>query len=157
MKKINVGQLKWSPWKSPRGKYAQFGKGISDALGDVRGGWPKKGHPFNVELVRVPPGKSACPYHLHTNQWEMFVVTSGTGVVRANGKRSKVVAGDAMMHPPGEAHELINTGKDDLVFYIIADNPTTDVFYYPDSKKWGIKSPRKFFRMQEVDYYESEE
>ncbi len=157
MKKTNIARLKWDHWKSPKGKFAQAGKDISGKLGDVRNGWPKKGHPFNLELIKVPPGKSACPFHSHALQWEMFVILSGTGTVRAGKSRTKVKTGDVMMHPPGEAHELINTGRRDLVFYIIADNPPFDAWHYPDSKKWGLRRPRKFFRMTEVDYHDGEE
>ena len=157
MKKTNIAKLKWDHWKSPKGKYEQSGKDISQKLGDVRRGWPKKGHPFNLELVKVPPGKAACPFHSHSAQWEMFVIISGTGTVRAGKGRHKVKAGAAFMHPPGEAHQLINTGKKELIFYIIADNPLVDIWHYPDSKKWGHSSPRKLFRLTEVDYFDGEE
>ncbi|MBI2517078.1 MAG: cupin domain-containing protein [Opitutae bacterium] len=157
MKKINLARLKWARWQSPKGKFAQFGKDISGALGDVRRGWPKQGHPFNLELVKVPPGKAACPFHSHTTQWEMFVILSGSGTVRADRKRHQVGPGDAFMHPPGEAHQIINTGKEDLVFYIIADNPPVDIFHYPDSGKWGMRPQGKFFRMKEMPYHAGEE
>ena len=160
MKKTNVAKLKWQHWKSPKGKYEQYGKGISAALGDkwITGeGWPKKGHPFNLELMRVPPGKAACPFHHHAAQWEMYVILSGTGTARAGKGRHKVKAGDAFIHPPLEAHQLINTGKEDLVFYIIADNPPVDIFHYPDSGKWGFRPPGKFFKMVETPYHHDEE
>lgn len=157
MKKTNVAKLKWDHWKSPKGKYEQYGKDVSGVLGDVRRGWPKKGHPFNLELVRLPPGKAACPFHSHTTQWELFVILRGTGTVRAGKSRHKVKAGDAFMHPPGEAHQIINTGRKPLEFYIIADNPPVDIFHYPDSNKWGHSSPRKIFRLTEADYHDGEE
>jgi uncharacterized cupin superfamily protein len=157
MKKINIAQLKWDPWKSPKGKFVQAGKNISGALGDVRRGWPKKGHPFNLELVKVPPGKPACPFHSHTTQWELYVIVSGTGTARCGKERHKVQAGDAFMHPPLEAHQLINTGKKDLVFYVVADNPPVDIFHYPDTGKWGFRPQGKFFRMTEADYWDGEE
>jgi mannose-6-phosphate isomerase-like protein (cupin superfamily) len=157
VKKTNIARLKWDRWKSPKGKYEQHGKGISDALGDVLRAWPKKGHPFNLELVRIPPGKTACPFHAHTTQWELYVIVSGTGTVRAGRSRQKVKTGDAFMHPPGEAHQLINTGRRPLVYYIIADNPPVDIFYYPDTGRWGMRPQGKFFRMTEVPYFEGEE
>lgn len=157
MKKTNLARLKWTRWKSPKGKYAQSYKDISGAIGDVRHGWPKKGHPFNLELVTVPPGKSPCPFHSHLLQWEMYVIVSGTGTARCGRERHKVKSGDAFMHPPGEAHQLINTGKQPLVFYVLADNPPLDVFRYPDSDKWGLRQPRKIFRMTETPYHEGEE
>jgi uncharacterized cupin superfamily protein len=158
MKKVSIPKLKWDHhWKSPKGKYEQYGKDISEKLGDVPRGWPKKGHPFNLELVKLPPGKAACPFHAHTSQWELFVILSGNGTVRAGKTRHPVKAGDAFMHPPMEAHQIINTGKADLLFYIIADNPPVDIFHYPDSKKWGFRPHGKFFRMTEVPYNDGEE
>jgi 2-keto-4-pentenoate hydratase/2-oxohepta-3-ene-1,7-dioic acid hydratase in catechol pathway len=91
-------------------------------------------------------------------QWELFVIISGTGTVRANKARFQVKAGDVIMHPPGEAHQITNTGKRDLVFYIIADNPPVDGCHYPDSKKWStIRPRRRVFRISEVDYFDGEE
>ncbi len=157
MKKTNLTKLKWDHWKSPKGKYEQYGKDISGRLGDKRNAWPKKGHPFNLELVKLPPGKAACPFHSHTTQWELFVIVSGTGTVRAGKARHQVKAGDAVMHPPGEAHQIINTGKKVLEYYVIADNPPVDIFHYPDSGKWGFRPQGKFFRMTEVPYHDGEE
>lgn len=157
MKKTNLAKLKWQKWKSPKGKFAQSFKDISAAIGDVRGGWPKKGHPFNLEMEKVPPGKASCPFHSHSAQWELFLIVSGAGTVRANRRRFKVKAGDVFMHPPGEAHQLINTGRKDLVFYLIADNPPHDSYHYPDSQKFGTPKPRRFFRISEADYFDGEE
>src|SRR4051812_23760367 len=157
MKKINIAKLKWEKWKSPKGKFAQDSKNISGPLGDVHNGWPKKGHPFNLELVTVPPGKSPSPFHVHYLQWELYVILSGTGVARCVKQGVKIKAGDAFMHPPGEAHQLINPGQQPLVFSVIADNPPLDVWRYPDSNKWGIREPRKIFRIKELNYFDGEE
>ena len=51
----------------------------------------------------------------------------------------------------------MNTGEEDLVYYVIADNPQVDIVHYPDSDKWGSMPQRIFFQMQPVDYYEGEE
>ena len=59
--------------------------------------------------------------------------------------------------PPGDAHQIINTGKMDLLYSVIANNAPTEVWHYPDSKKWGSRAIGKFFRLQEVDYFEGEE
>ncbi|HEY0864417.1 MAG TPA: cupin domain-containing protein [Lacunisphaera sp.] len=158
MKKTNIAKLKWEKWQSPKGRFAQSYKNISGALGDVPNGWPKKGHPFNLELEKVPPGKASCPFHSHMAQWELFVILSGTGTVRANRSRFQVKAGDVIMHPPGEAHQIINTGKRDLMFYIIADNPPVDGCHYPDSgKRSTIRPQRRIFRIDEVGYFDGEE
>lgn len=157
MKKRNIKSIKWTEWKSPSGKYHGFGKDLSAAVGDKPGGWPKEGHPFNLELGRVPPGKAVCPFHLHTTQYELYLIVSGTGVTRTKKGRHKIKAGDVFMHEPGETHQLINTGRRDLVYYLVADNPPVDVYYYPDSDKWGMRPHRGPFRRVPVDYFDGEE
>jgi hypothetical protein len=29
-------------------------------------------HPFDVEILRVPPGKAPYPYHSHSAQWLVY-------------------------------------------------------------------------------------
>ncbi len=157
MKKTNLTKIKWVERKSPKGKFHVRYKDVSGAIGDVRNGWPKDGHPFNLALVELPPGKAVCPFHSHTTQWELFVILRGSGTVRADRQRHPVRAGDALIHPPGEAHQIINTGRKPLLFYIVADNPPVDIFYYPDSDKWGMRPQGKYFRPVEVDYTDGEE
>ena len=77
--------------------------------------------------------------------------------MRVNEDRQVVRAGEAFVQPPGTAHQITNTGKEDFVFYVIADNLPADSTYYPDSKKWAMKPQWKVFRMAEVDYYDGEE
>ncbi len=66
-------------------------------------------------------------------------------------------AGDVVLHPPGEAHQFTNTGSDDVLYYLIADNPPADYWHYPDSGKWGCREPRRIFRTADVDYWDGEE
>ena len=66
-------------------------------------------------------------------------------------------AGDVVLHPPGEAHQCTNTGTEEVRYLLVADNPLIDIFYYPDSDKWGYHTPRKFFRATDADYWDGEE
>jgi uncharacterized cupin superfamily protein len=157
MEKTNLDELPWEDSRSPQGAYHSFHKEISKALGAGHNTWPKSGHPFDVSLIRVPPGKSVCPFHSHSAQHELFIILAGTGTVRADRQRHAIQAGDAFMHPPGEAHQIINTGGADLVFYVVADNPPVDISHYPDSGKWGFKPHGRFFRMMEASYHDGEE
>ena len=50
-----------------------------------------------------------------------------------------------------------SAGSDDLLYYVVADNPPADIINYPDSNKWVVKPHRKGFIMQETDYYAGEE
>jgi hypothetical protein len=69
MRKVNVEHLEELTWSSPKGKFAAAGKQVSEALGrkplstDL-----KERHPFDIEILRVPPGKAAYPYHSHSAQ-----------------------------------------------------------------------------------------
>jgi uncharacterized cupin superfamily protein len=158
MNTVHIPSLPWEEAYSPRRTFHSFFKNVSVALGGIRnGGTWCGGHPFDVQIRRIPPGAAICPFHSHGVQWELFVVQSGTGNVRVGAERHAVKPGDVFIHPPGEPHQLRNTGAVDLEVLIIADNPELDAFYYPDSKKWGLRPPGNYFRIQEAGYFEGEE
>lgn len=115
-------------------------------------------HPFDVEILRIPPGKPAYPYHAHSAQWEFYHVISGSGAVRHKDGTTAIVAGDAFIFKPNEPHQLINDGTEDLHLYVIADNPLGEAYYYPDSGKWGVPIPeRRNLRSENLDYFDGEE
>ncbi len=158
MKHAKQSAIDWVEEPSPGGRFHIFRRHISEALGAPRdAGVGAGGHPFEVELSRVPPGAINCPFHAHAAQWELYLILSGSGELRAADTVSAVTAGDTFVCSPGEPHQLKNTGSEDLLYYVIADNPPADVVYYPDSKKWFVKPQRKCFTMQEADYYANEE
>jgi uncharacterized cupin superfamily protein len=145
-------------WESPRKKFRGASKELSLALGAKRNApTGLGGHPFDLELSKLEPGACGCPFHSHAAQWELFLILSGSGHVRAGAETFSVAAGDAILHPPGEPHQITASAAGELVFLLIADNPPVDYWHYPDSNKWGLRAPRKFFRPQEVDYWDGEE
>jgi uncharacterized cupin superfamily protein len=156
--KVHIPALAWEEQRSPAGKFHSFARNVSLALGCVRnaGTWAG-GHPFDVQIRRIPPGAAVCPFHSHLAQWELFVVQSGIGTVRAGDTTREIRAGEVFVHPPGEPHQLINSGATDLEVMIVADNPPLDAFHYPDSNKWGLRPPGKYFRMAEIGYFDGEE
>jgi uncharacterized cupin superfamily protein len=159
MHKINVKDIAEESWSSPKGKFAGAYRGISLALGRKEKSTDlKERHPFDVEITRVPPGKSNCPYHSHSAQWEFYHVISGKGLVRHENGTTTIEAGDAFIFEPGQPHQITNDGSEDLVFYVVADNPIGESCYYPDSKKWLVRSPeRKLIRSDALDYLDGEE
>jgi uncharacterized cupin superfamily protein len=162
VKKINVNEIKEESWKSPGGKYAAIFKGISIALGrDPDSLDLAKRHPFDLEWTRVPPGKHNFPYHAHSAAWEMYLIMSGHGSVRDKDGKTDVVAGDAFIFGPDEPHQITNTGKEDLIYYVIADNPIGESGYYPDSGKWKVNktsaADRVVIKSHETDYFDGEE
>ena len=159
MRKVNTKDIAEETWSSPKGKFAGGYKGVSIALGRKPESTDlKERHPFDIEIARVPPGKKNYPYHSHSAQWEFYHVLSGTGTVRHADGTTPIVAGDAFIFGPDEPHQIINDSGDDLVLYVVADNPIGEYGYYPDSKKWLVRSPeRAFVRGAGVDYEDGEE
>ncbi|MGB8518810.1 MAG: cupin domain-containing protein [Candidatus Tumulicola sp.] len=159
MRKVNTNEMTPERWSSPKGTMAGEGLEISVALGrDPTSTDLEQRHPFDVELARVPPGKVPYPYHSHSAQWEFYHVVSGTGSVRHDDGVTAIEAGDAFLFKPGQAHQIVNDGADDLVFYCVADNPIGESCHYPDSEKWLVRSPqRRIMRSESLDYFDGEE
>ena len=159
MRKVNTRDVEEYSWSSPKGKFSGAGRGISEALGrDPASMDLMKRHPFDVEIVRIPPGATPYPYHSHSAQWEFYHVISGRGVVRHKDGTTPIEAGDAFLFPPDEPHTVTNDSAEDLVIYVVADNPIGESAYYPDSKKWLVRSPeRRLFRGEKLDYFDGEE
>ena len=159
MLKVNTNEMTELTWSSPKGKFAGAGKQVSEALGrkplstDL-----KDRHPFDIEILRVPPGKSPYVYHSHSAQWELYHVISGHGSVRHKDGTTPIETGDAFIFPPDDPHQLINDSDSDLVLYVVADTPIGESSYYPDSKKWIVRSPeRAIIRSENLDYFDGEE
>ena len=161
MHKVNVSEIKEEPWQSPGGKYAAHFKGISIALGrDPESLDLSNRHPFDLALVRIPKGKSLCPYHSHSSESELYLVVSGRGSIRDKTGSTIVTAGDAFFFQPGEAHQLTNAGDEDFVYYVIADNPRGDSCHYPDSGKfavWKEGMDEVIVKGTDADYFDGEE
>lgn len=93
--------------------------------------------------TEVAPGKTACPYHVHHAEDEMFVILAGEGEYRFGGVIYGVRAGDVLGAPIGGAeyaHQLINTGTETLKYLVISSKADVDVCEYPDSRKFSVSS-----------------
>jgi mannose-6-phosphate isomerase-like protein (cupin superfamily) len=149
MHKVNTVKMVEVTWSSPKGKFAGAGKEVSEALGrkpqstDLR-----ERHPFDVEICRIPPGKTPYPHHSHSAQGEFYHVISGSGSVRHQDGTTQIDVGDAFIFKPGEPHQIINDGTQDLVLYVVADNPLGESFHYPE---------RRYVRPDALEYYSGEE
>jgi uncharacterized cupin superfamily protein len=163
MKKVNTTKMAEVTWSSPKGKFTGAGKEISEELGrNPQSTDLNERHPFDVEISRISPGKTPCPYHSHSAQWEFYHVISGSGIVRHQDGSTPIETGDAFIFKPNEPHQITNNGKEDLVLYVVADNPIGESYYYPDSDKWGVPIPQRKYVRSDVrsgtlDYYDGEE
>jgi uncharacterized cupin superfamily protein len=145
--------------KSPKGTYEIIRRHVSVALGAPRsvGPWGG-GHPFEVEVARIPPGRKGYPYHSHAAQTEYYAVLSGRGtVIDEKGGRCPIAAGDHFVFLPGEAHQVLNDSGEDLEYIVIADNHRADLTTYPATGKRMLMPEARCVRPVPADYYEGEE
>lgn len=159
MNKINEENVEVEHRRSPKGTFELFRKHISIALGGKQhsGTWDG-GHPFDVELTTLPPGKKNYPFHSHAAQWEYYIILSGEGRFLSNDETWHAVqAGDHIVCPPGEAHQIENNSEADLVYYVIADHYPADVTTYPHTGKRQLKPELKLVNIEQAKYYDGEE
>src|SRR5688500_19531962 len=101
MRKVNTNKMAEVTWASPKGKFSGAGKEISEEVGrkpqstDLR-----ERHPFDVEIMRIAPGRSPCPYHSHSAQWEFYHVIAGRGITRDKDGTSVIEARDGVVLQP---------------------------------------------------------
>jgi uncharacterized cupin superfamily protein len=98
---------------------------------------------IGANVTTVPPGKAGFPIHHHRANEEHFLVLSGTGVLRVGETTYPVRAHDYIVNLPGDAglaHQLINTGAEDLVYLAISTTVLPEVVGYPDSGKTGVRA-----------------
>ena len=161
MRKVNLKDIPERERKSPKGKFARASKNISIGLGREPESLDlAKRQPFDLAQVRIPKGKSLCPYHSHSAESELYLVICGRGSVRDKEGTTQVGPGDAFFFQPGEAHQLTNAGDEDFVYYVIADNPRGDSCHYPDSSKfavWKEGMDEVIVKGKETDYFNGEE
>jgi len=118
----------------------------------------------------VAPGKTAFPYHRHHVSDELFIILSGEGEYRIGEQRLPVRSGDCLGAPAGgEAHQIINTGREPLRYLGVSNNSPVEIVEYPDSGKIGLRAGvkasdpdystatlRKRGWLKDADYWEGE-
>lgn len=134
--------------------------------GEHWGGWYRDLTPAMVEnggslcvnISRTPPGRVGCPFHYHMLDDEVFYVLSGTGVLRYGDRIIPIRAGDCISCPAGSrvAHQIANTGSEDLVYLGIGRNSPNEVCVYPDSGKVMVRALRTVGFLTRTDYMEGE-
>jgi uncharacterized cupin superfamily protein len=94
-------------------------------------------------LTVVPPGKAAFPYHVHHANDEMFLILQGSGEYRFGDKTYPVRAGDVVSAPAGGpelAHQIINTGAEEMRYLGISTTHFPEAVEYPESGKFAVWS-----------------
>lgn len=97
---------------------------------------------LGANVTSVPPAKAAFPFHHHHANEEHFFVLSGTGVLRLGAETHAVRPKDYIVIPPGGpelAHQLVNTGDEDLVYLALSTMVLPEVLGYPDAEKTAVR------------------
>lgn len=158
MKKINLDVVPVQESHSPKGRFRQYTQDLLSAMRQTNGDrMSGVRFPFEIKMVRLPSRAANGPYRSHSARWVYYQIISGRGVVRTPAGTVEVREGDCVMHPPGEAHQLLNTGAVDLLYSFITDNPPSDACYFPDSNKWSLPGHAKPVRVQPAEFYDGEE
>lgn len=63
---------------------------------------------------------SIVPAHIHTNLYELTIVTDGAGEILTNGVPTQVSRGDIYLSLPGDAHEIRSDSENALVYDFFA-------------------------------------
>lgn len=122
MKVVKTNEMAWADALN-KGMYQQRRK-------------PLGGDQLACGLWELPPGKKSFPLHKHHITEEALFVVSGTAKVRTPEGLTPIGPGDFVSFPAGgEAHQLINDGKEPLVYVGIALTKGADIVEYPDSNK----------------------
>jgi len=161
---VNVADVEAHPYPAqfaPKGAAAER-YGAKMAFVGRQVGAVKLG--YNV--TTVAPGKRAFPAHNHRINEEMFFILSGTGEVRIGAATYPIREGDFIGCPPGDratAHQIVNTGREDLRFLAVSTKESLDIAEYPDTGKFGVLSEDPDFPFRFVgrassaaDYWEGE-
>ena len=96
---------------------------------------------LGYNVTAVPPGKRAFPFHSHRVNEEMFFVLQGKGEVRIGSEKYPIRVGDIVACPPGgkeTAHQVINTGTEELRYLAVSTKLSPEIAEYPDSGKFGV-------------------
>jgi mannose-6-phosphate isomerase-like protein (cupin superfamily) len=85
---------------------------------------------LTVGIASIPAGSTIVDAKHRHDQHEVYVVTSGTGVVHLDDEAHPVRTGSAVFIPGGVRHCAENTGDDTLTFvYVLAADAAADVVY----------------------------
>ena len=96
---------------------------------------------LGCSLTVVPPGKKAFPFHAHHANEEMAFILAGSGELRLGDARHPLRAGDVVSMPAGgadKAHQIRNTGKEELRYLCWSTMRQPEAVEYPDSGKFAV-------------------
>jgi uncharacterized cupin superfamily protein len=108
--------------------------------------------------IAVAPGKLSCPPHCHSAEEELFVVLEGEGSLLLGDEEYGLKQGHVVARPPGTgvAHAFRGAGSG-LTLLAYGTRRTSDLCYYPRSRKISFRGLGVIGRISPVDYWEGED
>jgi mannose-6-phosphate isomerase-like protein (cupin superfamily) len=94
----------------------------------VGGASPIQAKSFCMGYVTLEPQGGQVPWH-NQEQEEVYFILSGTGEMCLASQRQTVTGGQAVFIPPGEFHQITNTGDEPLVM-VYCYGPAGDVAHW---------------------------
>ena len=92
-----------------------------------------------VSLARLPPNNASFLPHAHTFQEEFVFILQGEGVAVLDDEEHPVGPGDFVAYPcDGVAHQLRNTGDEDLVYLMGGERTPFEMARFPTVDKIGV-------------------
>jgi uncharacterized cupin superfamily protein len=122
-------------------------------------GWLLGATRLGYRIARLEPGQAFCPMHWHTAEEELFIVWDGTPTLQSPRGQARLRRGDLVAFPTNAsgAHKLCNESEGPCTVIMISNIDPSDVAFYPDSKKVGVRSTRTLVRSEPIlDYYDGE-
>jgi uncharacterized cupin superfamily protein len=92
-------------------------------------------------VIALSAGMRAYPFHNHRANEEMFLILAGEGEIRIGAQTHPVCAGDLIACPAGgqdTAHQIVNTGTEELRYLAISTQLSPDVVEYPDTQRYAV-------------------
>lgn len=110
----------------------------------VGGASPIQATNFSLGYVTLEPRGGQVPWH-NQDQEEVYFIVEGEGEMCLGNERTTLSAGQAVAIPPGEYHQLTNTGEEPLVM-IYCYGPAGDVAHWKQElagtlPKAGVEVP----------------
>jgi mannose-6-phosphate isomerase-like protein (cupin superfamily) len=84
----------------------------------------------SIARATIKPGITTKAHHLKDGVKEIYIITSGKGIVKiGNLDPTEVTVGDVVVIPPLTSQKVTNMGSTDLVFYCVCTPRFTETCY----------------------------
>ncbi|MGH7122757.1 MAG: cupin domain-containing protein [Stellaceae bacterium] len=108
---------------------------------------------FGVNLTRLPPGAVSALRHAHTRQDELVYILEGEPILVTDAGETRLRPGmcAGFKAGTGDAHHLVNRGKQDVVFIEVGDRSAGDEVAYPDDDLAATLGPDGKYQYRHKD------